>query len=108
MIEYPWPGNLRELRHAVERACILSSSTTLEPDAFFGEGLIDMGPAPARGNLSDYLQACERAYIQRVLDQRGGRIADTAGELGISRKSLWEKMKRLDLSSRPAARRAPS
>jgi DNA-binding NtrC family response regulator len=95
---YPWPGNLRELRHAIERACIFSASATLGPQAFFGEGLIESVPVTKPGNLGEYLQECERGYIRRALEQRQGHIAETAADLGISRKNLWEKMKKLQLS----------
>ena len=47
--------------------------------------------------LADYIEQCERAYIRRVLAAKKGRIADTAGMLGISRKTLWDKMRRLGL-----------
>ncbi len=99
LAEYPWPGNLRELRHAVERACILSSTATLEPGAFFGEGLIETEPQGTGGSLSEYLQACERSYIRGALARNDGRIAKTAAELGISRKNLWEKMKKLGIAA---------
>jgi DNA-binding NtrC family response regulator len=102
LLDYPWPGNLRELRHAVERACILSPTPTLQPAAFFGDGLIEAAPSATRGSLSDYLQACERGYIARALEERSGRIAETAADLGISRKNLWEKMKRLGISAETA------
>jgi DNA-binding NtrC family response regulator len=48
-------------------------------------------------SLSDYLFNCERSYIDKVLCAKGGRIGDTAAALGISRKRLWGKMKRLNL-----------
>jgi DNA-binding NtrC family response regulator len=97
--DYPWPGNLRELRHAVERACILSPTALLEPASFFGDGLIEAVPPGPAASLSDYLQRCERSYIRRALEQRGGHISETALDLGISRKNLWEKMKKLGLSA---------
>lgn len=49
------------------------------------------------GTLAEFLRACERTYITNVLEQNGGRIADSANALGISRKNLWEKMKKLGL-----------
>jgi DNA-binding NtrC family response regulator len=98
-LEYPWPGNIRELRHAIERACIISSDATLGPEAFFGEGLTPWTPPAADGNLSAYLQECERKYIGQALVLNGGHIAHTAESLGISRKSLWEKMRKLGLQS---------
>lgn len=98
-LEYPWPGNIRELRHAIERACIISADANLGPEAFFGEGLTPWTPPAADGNLSAYLQECERKYIGQALVLNGGHIAHTAESLGISRKSLWEKMRKLGLQS---------
>ena len=49
--------------------------------------------------LADYLRACEREYIKQALETNEGQIARTAARLGISRKNLWERMKRLDLSA---------
>ena len=63
LLEYPWPGNIRELRHAIEQTCIISADTTLGPEAFFGDGLTHWTPPAADGNLSAYLQECERNYI---------------------------------------------
>ena len=99
LLEYPWPGNIRELRHAVERACIISADTTLGPEAFFGEGLTPWTPPAADGNLGAYLQECERKYIEQALVLNGGHISHTAESLGISRKSLWEKMRKLGLQA---------
>ena len=98
---YPWPGNLRELRHGIERACILSRSATLEPDALFEdwpEG--ERAQAQAAGTLDQYIRDCERGYIQQALQRCQGHIGQTAGYLGISRKNLWEKMKRLQIAAR--------
>ena len=98
---YPWPGNIRELKHALERACILGPQVLLNPDSLFGTLATDLacdpeGPAPER--LNDYLAKCECAYIRQMLAQNGWRIIDTAGQLGISRKALWDKMRRLGIS----------
>ncbi len=100
LANYPWPGNIRELRHCLERAAVLSTSPCFETEAIFG-GAGSLGDAadhePERQPLGDYLQACERDYIRRALDECGGRIAETAGLLGISRKNLWQKMRKLGL-----------
>ena len=49
--------------------------------------------------LADYLQRCERHYILEALEKRGWQIGETALALGISRKSLWERMRRLRITS---------
>jgi DNA-binding NtrC family response regulator len=96
--EYPWPGNLRELRHTVERACILSQQQTILPEHCFADTVNPQKVgAAATANLSAYLQECERRYIESALEANGWQIARSAEELGISRKSLWEKMRRLGI-----------
>ncbi|MEW5888730.1 MAG: sigma-54 dependent transcriptional regulator [Pseudomonadota bacterium] len=99
LLEYPWPGNIRELRHCVERACIVSPTPSLGVDAFFGEGLTAWTPRVMDGNLAAYLEECERNYISQALVLCDGHISRTAERLGISRKSLWEKMRRLGITA---------
>jgi transcriptional regulator with PAS, ATPase and Fis domain len=110
MTHMPWPGNVRELKHAIERACILSTSSLLHlDDVVQGEHPLatatatatDAAPAmhaePPDYDLSGYLQDAERDFITRALHAHDRRITDTAKALGVSRKGLWEKMKRLGL-----------
>ena len=94
LLEYPWPGNIRELRHAMERACIVAPGPALGPEAFFGEGLTPWTPPTADGNLAAYLAECERNYIIQAVLLNDGHMTRTAESLGISRKSLWDKMRR--------------
>ena len=99
MTRYPWPGNVRELQHCLERASVLSLNPLLNAENLFGAS----GSSPAEVDtlkqpLSDHLQECERAYIHRALSECAGRIADTAALLGISRKNLWEKMRKLKMT----------
>ncbi|TVQ71879.1 MAG: sigma-54-dependent Fis family transcriptional regulator [Chromatiaceae bacterium] len=100
LMRHDWPGNIRELKHAIERACILSPGETLTREALLDEPLItegEEGTAGATWTLSEHLQSCERAYIVGALEANGGHVARTAESLGISRKNLWERMKRLGL-----------
>ncbi|MDP3844083.1 MAG: sigma-54 dependent transcriptional regulator [Oxalobacteraceae bacterium] len=95
MLAHLWPGNIRELKHCIERACILSDRPQLGPEALLGDT-----PQPALGvalagePLGVHLGDCEKHYIGRALALYGWRISDTADALGISRKNLWEKMKK--------------
>ena len=101
LLGYPWPGNLRELRHCIERACILSATGTLEPATLFENWPKDaLDHAQAAGTLDQYIRDCERGYIQQALQRCQGQIGHTAEFLGISRKNLWEKMKRLQIQAR--------
>ncbi len=100
LVNYPWPGNIRELRHCLERASVLSPGNCFETESIFGtEGALDgaAGNSLERPPLEDYLQVCERDYIRRMLNECGGRIMETANLLGISRKNLWQKMRKLDI-----------
>ena len=103
LLDYPWPGNIRELKHCLERACILSTKPVLSAETLFdpiGDG--DHGeasPTEPIDSLNDYLQACERKYIEEALAIHNRRIGDTAASLGISRKNLWQKMKKLQITA---------
>ncbi len=98
---YPWPGNIRELRHCIERAWILTEGETLQAEALFEESSLQHITRHQAGDgLSDYLQACERNYVLRALERNNGQIGSTAADLGISRKNLWEKMRKLEINAR--------
>lgn len=99
LMAYPWPGNARELRHCIERAWILTEGSVLEPEALFEEAsLRQVASFRAGDSLSEYLHVCERAYVARTLERNSGQITASASDLGISRKNLWEKMRKLGLS----------
>lgn len=101
LLAYGWPGNVRELKHAVERACVLSPGPLLGADAFLGEGL-EGGDETAHvsQSLAEYLMACERDYLKVALDRHDWHMTRTAEALGITRKTLWEKMRRLGIQGR--------
>jgi len=96
LLDYPWPGNIRELKHCLERSCILSQQTELSSELLFEDGVPDTSFSSLE-SLSEYIQACERKYIANCLHLNDGHIAETAASLGISRKNLWEKMKKLGI-----------
>ncbi|MDD5390950.1 MAG: sigma-54 dependent transcriptional regulator [Gallionellaceae bacterium] len=96
LLDHPWPGNVRELKHLLERAQVLATGPLLTPELLFGETSPANSPAP-RDTLGDYLAGHEREYILRALESQGWQIQETANLLGISRKNLWEKMKRLEI-----------
>ena len=89
---YPWPGNIRELRNVIERAVILSESSTLQVplEAAGGD---ETAPRPT-------LAAAERAQILAALDQTGWRIRGPAGAaalLGLQPTTLESRIKKLGL-----------
>jgi DNA-binding NtrC family response regulator len=101
LLSYAWPGNVRELKHSVERACILSSGPLLEAEAFFSGALDDsQAGQPISESLADYLMACERDYLLMTLERHNNHMTHAAEALGITRKTLWEKLKRLNIKTR--------
>ncbi|MBP6656174.1 MAG: sigma-54-dependent Fis family transcriptional regulator [Propionivibrio sp.] len=102
LLDYPWPGNIRELKHCLERACILSPKSVLSAEMLFGKTWSEAPGEPQQSSgsidsLNEYLQTCERKYIEEALALNNGRIGDTAASLKISRKNLWQKMKKLHI-----------
>ncbi len=99
LLRYHWPGNVRELKHAVERACILALAPVIQPwDLFQSDSLQDQTGCPMPDTtLAAYLRDCEREFIVRALEEHEWRVTETADALGISRKNLWEKLRKLGI-----------
>jgi len=98
LMDHPWRGNVRELKSCLERACILTGQAVLTPQALFDNAHeLKVEPDTASSSLSDYLGSYERHYIEQTLKTKEGRIAESAATLGISRKTLWEKMKKFHI-----------
>ncbi len=101
---YPFPGNVRELRNLVERACILARGPEIGPGDFPLEGALLPGPSadPARFveglpvpmNLPELLGCIEHEAVDRALRLSGGVQAEAARNLGISRSDLHYTLKR--------------
>jgi DNA-binding NtrC family response regulator len=98
-LAHAWPGNVRELRNRMERAVALSLGPWLMPGDLFPEAIARAGPAAELPSLESARLAAERQHILRALALTGGEIIPAAKALGISRTTLWEKMRRLGLSS---------
>jgi DNA-binding NtrC family response regulator len=96
--DYTWPGNIRELRHMIERAVQAADGGPITLDHLPPELL----EAPAFGDETTLarrptLDEVERRYIAATLRHARGNQTDAARLLGISRKALWEKRKRYGL-----------
>lgn len=92
MLAHEWPGNVRELRNRVERAVALSDEGDLAISDLFPEQVLDES-APA-STLADVRAQVELAQIERALELSGGRVAEAAAQLGISRTTLWKRRKK--------------
>lgn len=93
--EYHWPGNIRELEHSVERAVIMTDGKQLQK----GDFLLTMvsgndEKVPAAGlNLEEV----EKTVIRKALDKHDGNISHAAGELGLTRASLYRRLEKYGL-----------
>ncbi len=97
LLTHPWPGNVRELRNRIERACILGEGAALSADDLFSELAGSPSPeaeTPGMPTLAVFMNGAERGYLRAMLDRFGGRIGAAAAALDISRKTLWDKMRR--------------
>jgi two-component system response regulator AtoC len=106
---YQWPGNVRELQHTLEAAMVLSDGVIMPehlPVAVQSSG----APSPlavdpimklAGGSLDDMLEESERRMILDALGKAGGVQARAAKILGISERSLWYRVKKLKIPTRP-------
>lgn len=95
LVQYSWPGNIRELKHNIERACIMSNNGIIrEQDITPNESQPNRVFGTNSSSLKSYLEILEKEKIEAVLLQNDGCIRKTAEDLNICRKSLWEKMKK--------------
>jgi len=90
LLRYPWPGNVRELQHAIEKAVILSEKNILSPDDFFTRNKPGFSPY----NSTPTLEEMEKQQIQQAIDRNNGNFSAAAAQLGITRQTLYNKMKR--------------
>jgi DNA-binding NtrC family response regulator len=98
-VAHQWPGNVRELRNRVERGVALALGPWLMPGDLFPEHAVAAPPPDQFASLEDARLAAERRHILRALALTGGEIIPAAKALGISRTTLWEKMRRLGIAS---------
>lgn len=92
---YRWPGNVRELAHAVERALILSEHEMLqESDFLFPESIREQD-----GDLFEdcNLERVEKLAVDKAIKKHLGNISHAANELGITRASLYRRIKKYEL-----------
>ncbi len=94
--KHTWPGNIRELQHAVERAVIMSDNNVLQPDDFF---LSTQDPNQKESYNPDSfnLEETEKMLIRKVIDKHGGNISKAAKELGLTRASLYRRIEKYGL-----------
>jgi DNA-binding NtrC family response regulator len=89
---YSWPGNIRELRNVIERAVLLSDQKTITINDLHFDGHTQVGSPFLDSRLT--LLELEKQHIERVLQEERGRVEKAAKRLGIPRSSLYQKIKK--------------
>lgn len=102
---YPWPGNIRELRNLVQRVLILGAGDEVgqaEVEAALGKGVAAQ-PQSAEGLVSfdqplrEAREVFEKAYLEYQLDKHGGNVSKMAKEAGMERTHLYRKLRSLGI-----------
>lgn len=90
---HPFPGNVRELQYCIERAVIMSESSTLSADDIVFSPIESPVKQDEKGGVTD-LAGLEAAAIIKALEKHSGNISKAAKELGITRASLYRRMEK--------------
>ena len=89
LLNYTWPGNIRELQHAIERAVIMSEGGSIS-----AEDVLPSRKEKSRPNQSLKVEDVERNAMIKAIEKSGGNLSQAAEELGIGRTTLYRKMKK--------------
>jgi DNA-binding NtrC family response regulator len=115
LMQYPWPGNIRELQNVLERAIVMTSRRVIEkidlPDApppVFSEERRDESAGSTDLSLRDWLREQEKQYLARQLKIFGGRIGPTARHSGVDAKTLYRKMRDYGLDKKNFQMKVPA
>jgi DNA-binding NtrC family response regulator len=93
MLQYEWPGNIRELQHAMERAVILSQGKVLMPKDVF----VKTPTQDQQLNTGYNLEEMERNIITQAMKKVNGNITEAAKELGLSRAALYRRLEKYNI-----------
>ena len=93
--KFHWPGNIRELRHTIERAVILSERQVLQPIDFLFPEKREKEEEIAFDSYN--LEDVEKTIVRKALNKHNGNVTHAAGELGLTRTSLYRRMEKYGL-----------
>jgi DNA-binding NtrC family response regulator len=98
LLAHPWPGNIRELRHAVERGVLMARGPVVMEEDLGLQTPRATGGHAAGDLLGDLtLEDAERLLIQRALARHGGNVSRAAEALGVSRSALYRRLQQYGL-----------
>jgi len=90
LLSYEWPGNIRELQHTIEKAVILSESSVLKPEDLYLKSPF----SASNSNSFITLDEMESQMIRQALEKNNGNFTAAAVQLGITRQTLYNRLKR--------------
>lgn len=91
---YHWPGNIRELQHAIERAVILSDQDKITSESF----MLSSTEQQKTADFNDYnLEGIEAWAVKKALQKHKGNVSHAAQELGLSRGAMYRRMEKYNL-----------
>ncbi|WP_321477920.1 sigma-54 dependent transcriptional regulator [uncultured Paludibaculum sp.] len=93
LMDYNWPGNVREMENAIERAMLMNRETELRPEDF----PFQSHPSLQNGAAGQRLEDIERTHIEKMLQETSWNLSKTARILDIDRTTLYNKIKRYGL-----------
>jgi two-component system response regulator HydG len=97
LLDHAWPGNIRELEHAIERALLLARGDHLAVGDFPPEIAVRAAEIAGEGRYRAARDAWERRYLEDLLREAGGAVGKAAELSGLHRSTLYEKLARLGL-----------
>ncbi len=95
ILSHTWPGNIRELQHTIEKAVIMSDSDRITADELLISRREERDSEPPAATST--LEEMERSMIARAMEQHAGNLSSVAAQLGVSRQTLYNKIKRYNL-----------
>ncbi len=107
LFDYDYPGNVRELKNILERLVALASTDVIETDALPDHVAKQREKMITTVSLAEVAAEAEKAHIMRTLKSAKGNKTRTAELLGISRKTLWEKIKLFDIEKKTKKKLRP-
>jgi transcriptional regulator with PAS, ATPase and Fis domain len=93
LVQYPWPGNIRELRNVLERALLLSHGKLLTPEHFSGLDSVPVSSEHRDEDTND-LTKMESTHIKTIMQRFNNDTKKAAEALGVSRATLYRKLKK--------------
>ena len=91
LMQRPWPGNVRELRNVIRRHCILGAQAMASDGVPVQESTL---PDQALLGWKEHMEREEKQYLEQVIRRCGGQISAASAAMGLSRKSVYEKINR--------------